>query len=121
MHRTCSWAVTEAQTDTSDNSELDEIELYSDGTKIVFGNGNSKLVYYYSGDEITKYEAYLDYGTAAAAQYAYSIFEKDDSIKNAYVKGKYLVVEYDESLYENLTVSEVRTLYSYLEEVQNNK
>ena len=107
----------EAETNTSTESE--KIELYSDNTKIVFKNASGSLVFYYSGEKITKYEAYLDYQTPALAQYALSVIEKDNStIKNAYVKGRYVVVEYNESEYENMTVSEVRTLYSYLEESQ---
>ncbi len=97
-----------------------EIELYSDDTKIVFKNGNNKVVFYYKGDKITAYHAYLDYGTKANAELVLKALdnEADDSIKKAYVKGRYVVVEYKEEEYENLTVSEVRTVYSYLEEIK---
>ena len=106
------------QTDTSNNSNENNIELYSDNTKIVFQSGNSKLVYYYSGDKITKYESYFDYGDSATAKYALSVLEKDQDIKNVYTKGKYLVIEYNESVYEGATVSDIKALYSYLEEVK---
>ena len=106
-----------AETNTSTESE--KIELYSDNTKIVFKNASGSLVFYYSGEKITKYEAYLDYQTPALAQYALSLIEKDNStIKKASANGRYVVIEYNESEYENLTVSEVRALYSYLEESQ---
>ena len=108
-------------TETSNSSDEDTIELYSDNTKIVFKNGEGSLVFYYSGDTITKYEAYLNYGNAATAKYALASIEKDETIKKAYTKGKYLVIEYNESEYENLTVTEVRAVYSYLEEVKKNK
>lgn len=101
------------------SSDLDdEIELYSDSSKIVFQNGNAKLVYYYSGDKITKYESYLDYQSSTAAKYALSILEKDGDIKKAYTDGRYLIIEYDESVYEDLTTTDVRTVYSYLKEVK---
>ena len=110
---------TNEETNTSTTTEEDNIDLYSDSTKIVFKSATGSLVFYYSGEKITKYEAYLDYQTPALAQYALTVINKDDStIKNAYTKGRYVVVEYKESEYENMTVSEVRALYSYLEESQ---
>ena len=105
------------ETKGSESTEPD-IELYSDDSKIVFESGNSKLVYYYSGDTITGYTAYVDYNDSATAKYAYNLVEKDESIAKYYTKGKYLVVEYAKSEYENLTTSEVRALYSYLDEIK---
>lgn len=113
---------TEKKSDVSNNSSNDEIELYSDSTKIVFKKDNSKMVYYYSGEKVTKYEVYLDYGNAATAKIMLEQLEdNDDTIKKKYIKGKYLVIEYAESEYEDLTVSDIRTAYSYLEELQENK
>ncbi len=110
----------DTNTDSSTESNADQIELYSDSTKIVFQSGNIKMVYYYSGNTITAYHAYVDYGDSATANYALAAANasKDESIKKAYVKGKYLVIEYAESNYENLTVEDVRKLYSALEEIK---
>ena len=103
----------------SSESVAEKIELYSDSTKMVFKNGNTQLVYYYSGEEITAYHAYIDYENAATANYALTLIEKDDeTIAKAYTKGRYLVVEYAKSEYEDLKTSEVRALYSYLEQIQ---
>ncbi len=111
--------IEDKSTETSNTTEDDKIDLYSDDTKMVFKNGTGSLVYYYSGDKITGYHAYLDYGDAATAKYALTIMDKDlENIKNAYTKGRYLVIEYNESEYEDMTASEVKALYSYLEEVQ---
>ncbi len=109
----------------SSASEEGKIDLYSDNTKIVFANGTNKLVFYYSGNKITAYHAYYDYSdttTATAALAAFkSAHEEDDSVKKIYTKGNYIVVEFAESEYEDMTVSELKTAYSYLEEVQKNK
>ena len=108
-------------TNNSSNINENEIKLYSDSTKMVFKSGNSQLVYYYSGEKITGYVAYIDYETTAMANYALSILnlEDDATIKKAYTNGRYLVVEYAESEYEDTTASEIRALYSYLEAAQN--
>ena len=102
----------------SKTSSSEKIDLYSDDTKMVFKNGQNQLIYYYSGDKITAYHAYIDYETPELANYALTLLEKDDSIDKMYTNGRYLVVEYAKSEYENLTVAEVKALYSYLEQVQ---
>lgn len=101
-----------------EKEEADEYELYSDDTKMVFKRANAQLVFYYSGDKITAYHEYIDYGNAATANTVLSFLEKDETIEKAYVQGKYLVIEYAKSEYENLTVKEVRDLYAALEAVQ---
>ena len=114
----------EVETDEGENNNsvedvAEKIKLYSDDTKMVFKNGNTQLVYYYSGDKITAYHAYIDYETAALANLALSTIEENDTaIAKAYTNGRYLVVEYAESEYENTTVKEIRALYSYLEQIQ---
>ena len=103
---------------SSSNTAEEKIDLYSDDTKIVFINGQSSLVFYYSGDEITAYHAYYDYATEANARVALNVLEKDESIDKAYVKGRYLVVEFNKSEFEDLKLSEIRQVYSYLEEAK---
>ena len=115
-----------SEVETNDNNESsanepsgETIQLYSDDTKMVFKRDKTQLVFYYSGDEITAYHAYADYETAAAANFALSLIEKDDTIDKVYTKGRYLVIEYAKSEYENLKTSEVRALYSYMEQIKN--
>ena len=98
----------------------DEIEVYSDNTKIVFETNDGKLVFYYSGNEITAYHAYLNYQNNANANYANAVLKMDenDDIDKTYVKGKYVVVEYNKSTFENLTLDDVKTTYSYLKELK---
>ncbi|MBR6034285.1 MAG: hypothetical protein IKP28_06145 [Clostridia bacterium] len=106
-------------TPTSDEGKeaIQDLELYSDSTKIVFANGQTKMVFTYNGDEITGYMVYIDYENATTAAYALTLIDgEDDSIEKAYVSGNYLVIEYAKSEYENLTVDDVRRAYSYLKE-----
>lgn len=113
-----------SQVEEKDGAEKtdDKIELYSDDTKMVFKNGNSQLVYYYSGDTITAYHAYIDYENATTAAYvATSVIEKNETIDKVYAKGRYVVVEYAKSTYEDTTATEVRQLYSAIEQYQNKK
>ena len=76
------------------------------------------LVFYYSGNDITKYEAYINYGDSQTAKFALSLLdEAEENIINKYTKGKYLVVEYAESEFDGLTLDDIKTTYSYLKEV----
>ena len=110
----------EETTDNGSNDDLADIELYSDDTKIVYKNEQGRAVYYYSGDKITAYHVYIDYGTAANARVALSIInnEENETIESAHVDGKYLVIVYDKSTYETLDVKTLRMVYSYLEELK---
>ena len=101
------------------NLTSEEIELYSDDTKVVFLFNKIRYVFYYSGDEITAYHTYVDYGDNATAKMAYSVIDREDeTIKNCYVDGRYVVFEWEESEYEGLTYSNLRTVYSYMEELK---
>jgi len=109
------------QADTSgDNSSYDDIELYSDSTKYVFELSNTKYVFYYSGDTITAYHTYVDYNDAATAKTAYQLLKLEDypEVNKYYVKGKYIVFEWNKSQYEDMTVSELKTAYSYMKELK---
>ena len=107
--------ITDQIKDISDN-----LELYSDDTRIVFKNGQSTLVFGYKGNEITSYTLYIDYDNALTAKYVLStlLAERDDSIKNAYDSGKYLVIEYNKSEFENTTLEEIKQTYSLLEQIK---
>ena len=64
----------------------DNLELYSDDSRIVFKNGKSTLVFGYKGNEITSYTVYIDSENALKARYALStlLTQKDDKIKQIY-------------------------------------
>ena len=108
--------------ENKENTEeaLKDIELYSDDTKMVFKIEDIEAVYYYEGETITAYHAYAKYPTIADANIALAAAkqEENETIDKAYVKGTYLVIEYAKSTYENLTTSNVRLLYSTLEQTK---
>ena len=110
-----------------DSSALENINLYSDDKQIVFANQNVKMVFTYEGDTITGYYEYIDYQdkslanqALAALKYADDKDEDDNTIKDYYVKGTYLVIEYKESEFEGTTLEDIKRTYSYLEEIQKN-
>ena len=94
--------------------------LYSDGSKIVFKDGETKMVFYYSEDRVTAYHAYVRYDDEQTAAAAVGVLNSDMSpnIEKCYTSGNYMVVEYKESEYGNLTVTDVRQMYSQLEELK---
>jgi uncharacterized protein YxeA len=105
----------------SNNSEED-LTLYSDDTKIVFDFNNAyKMVFYYKGNNITGLEYYFDYGTAEIAKASVAAIkanmESDSEVKSVNQNGRYVQVTFKSSAYEDLTVEQVRTIYSYLKEV----
>ena len=112
----------QGEVNNGENNEeaLKDIELYSDDTKMVFKIEDIEAVYYYEGETITAYHAYAKYPTVADANIALAAAkqEENETIDKAYVKGTYLVIEYNKSLYENLTTSNVRLLYSTLEQTK---
>ena len=105
-------------TNEDDNNEYEDLELYSDDTKLVFARADGKVVFYYSGNEITGETAYFNYQSNALAKIALNTLEKNENIANTYVQGKYLVVEYNENQYGTLTLEDVKLTYSYLEELK---
>ena len=103
--------------------KTNDLELYSDDTKYVFQNDNTIHVFYYEDDIITGYTSYVDYKSEELAKYAYDALEEDNvkDTKNYYVKGKYLVFEWNESEYSSLTVSNLHKTYQYMNELKKDK
>lgn len=102
------------------NSETDNIKLYSDDKKIVYDySGVYKLVFYYEENEITGYELYYEYETVDLAKYAKDALETqyNNSVESVLQKGRYIIVTYSEDTYKDLTVDMVKTSYSHLKEV----
>ena len=81
-------------------------------------------MFYYEGDEITGHTTYIDYNDHSSAQAAYSIYNmaelelNDSQADRIYVEGQYLVMELNESEYENLTVADMKRVYSYMTEIK---
>lgn len=100
-------------------SENEEIELYSDDTKIVFQSDQIRYVFYYKKNEITAYHVYIDYDTKETAAYALTLLgaEDDETIDKAYNKGRYVVIEYNEKEYMDMTVEELKEAYGSMKEV----
>ena len=112
---------TNTQETTSNNGNDDYVfSFYSDDTKLVYESETSRFVFFYSGEKITGYHLYVSYETPELAAYALKAInaDNDDTIKKAYTKGKYLVVEYSESEYSDLTVDDVRIAYQSMTEIK---
>lgn len=109
--------------DTYDNdstSENDDLKLYSDDSKLVFEYTNTKYVFYYSGDKVTDYYTYVDYETKENARIIYNALNKSDydSLVDVSLNGRYIVFRWNESEYEDLSVDDIKTAYSYMKELK---
>lgn len=99
--------------------------MYTDDKKLVFdNNGIYKLVFYYSGNEITGLEHYYEYKDEKEAESKYkedSENLKDNlSIKKISRNGKYVIYTMAGKEYEGKTVKQVKESYSYLLPVYEN-
>lgn len=105
----------------SNYNNYKDIEVGQDDTKIVFQNGNSKVVYYYEGNNITGYETYTNFATSDVANFALQGMNANTNanIEKAYVSDTALVVVYKKSAYENRTLEDVKKEYEHIEEVKN--
>lgn len=93
--------------------------LYTDEEKLVYDvSGIYKLVFYYSGNEITGLQHFYEYEDETKAKAKYEL-DKEDlknniSIKEISLNGKYVVYTMAAGEYEGTTVDEVKSSYSYL-------
>ena len=71
----------------------------------------SHLVYAYSGDEITGVKAYYEFADEATAKKAYDFYSEnnDGAYKSVALEGKYVILEANESVYEDMSASDVKT------------
>ena len=99
------------------NTTSSNIELSSDDTKIVFKLSNMEYVFYYDDNTITHFYTYVNYGTNEKANEAIKTLQLDNNVNNYYVDDKYIVIEWNESEYQNMTLDDVYNAYSYMEEV----
>lgn len=108
----------------NDNAD-DEINLYSDNTKMVFDfSGIYKIVYYYKGEKITGLEYYYNYESKEVAKLAVTSlktqYTEEDNIDSITQKGGYVIIKFKEEEYKDTTVQEVKDTYSFLEQVYEN-
>ena len=110
--------------DEEKNKELTQTEktinnLYTDEDKLVYdNNGIYKIVYYYSGEEITGLEHYYEYKDEKEAETKYNEdmkkYKDNISIKEITRSGKYVVYTMAGEEYEGTTVKEVKESHSFL-------
>lgn len=114
---------------------LNDAYFQSDGTKYVLTLESDEmsfddeeytplkthLVYTYSGDEITGLMGYYEYENddAAKAAYNYLLESQSDDYKSISLDGKYVVIEADESEYEDLTAEDVKQQIEFMEMMRN--
>lgn len=99
--------------------------MYTDDKKLVFdNNGIYKLVFYYSGNEITGLEHYYEYKDEKEAESKYKEdsenLKNNLSIKKISRNGKYVIYTMAGKEYEGKTVKQVKESYSYLLPVYEN-
>ena len=106
---------------------VDEVKLYSDDTKIVYNYSNIYyIVYYHDGTNITGLEFvynYPDRETAAIALTTLKTTYEDsanENVESITQEGKQITIKFNEEEYKDDTLEEIKSTYSFLEEVQNN-
>ena len=96
-------------------------ELYSTDDKVVFDcNNEFKIILHRDGDAITGIEYYYDFGSsenAANALFNLKSMYQDSGIENIMIKDRYVKVIFNDSMFNNLSVSEFRNRYSNLNEI----
>lgn len=96
-------------------------ELYSTDDKVVFDcNNEFKIILHRDGDTITGIEYYYDFGSsenAAKALFNLKSMYQDSGIENIMMKDRYVKVIFNDSMFNNLSVSEFRNRYSNLNEI----
>lgn len=97
-------------------------DLYSDSNKYVVNyNDEYKMVFYHDKDKITNVEYYYEFETKSTAENeGISIVKSivNDDKAQISVKNKYVVVKLDPSNYKDLTLENVKSVYSNLQEVK---
>ena len=97
---------------------LNNLELYSDDTKfVVKQDDHTTGIYYHNGDVVTGYEVYVEYATAEEAKLAAQGYQltEDDEIESFKVEGNKIHVTYKESLYEDISVEQLKQSFALIE------
>lgn len=96
-------------------------KLYTTEDKVVFDYNNEYLVIVHrDGETITGVEYYYDFGNSENASSSLmklkDMYENSD-VENILMKDRYIKVIFNESIFNNLSVSEFRNKYSNLKEI----
>ena len=96
-------------------------ELYSTNDEVVFDYNNEyKVILHRNGETITGIEYYYDFGSnenAANALFNLKSMYQDSGIENIMMKDRYVKVIFNNSMFNNLSVSAFRNRYSNLNEI----
>ncbi len=110
----------------NENNEESDIKLYSSEDRLVY---NAEDVYYIvvnfgEDDKATSLKWIYDYGDATTAKTMVTIIEasleSDSEVKSVTQDGKYIVVDYEESAYEDMDRTTTAAAFGMYQEVQNN-
>ena len=119
---------------TKGSAPIDDSFFVSDGSKYVisltsddideeteYAPAAEHVVYYYSGDKITKMETYYEYADADTAKEAYNALKASGEFDGTDVvlNGKYFVYTAAPSEYEDLTTSDVQEQVELMEMFKN--
>ncbi len=79
------------------------------------------IVYTYEGDNITGMKTYAEYPDAETAKKSFDALKEsdDESLKDAELNGKYIVITNSEDQYEGMTASEVKQQIEFMEMLKN--
>lgn len=97
-------------------------EIYSDDKKIVYNcDDKYKIIIYKDGDRITGIEHYYDFGTKDAASSVIGELKNDYFKQEHFDKliqsDRYIKVTFDENMFKDLTLYNIKERYSTLQEV----
>ena len=112
----------ETNTITNWKEEFPEYnELYSTNDKVVFDYNNEfKVILHRDGETITGIEYYYDFGNsenAANALFNLKSMYGNSGIENIMMKDRYVKVIFNDSTFNNLSVSEFKNKYNDLKEI----
>jgi len=93
-------------------------EVYSDDSTLIYKDEDAYMVFKHNGDEITGYSVYAEFDSEEEAKEALDEYNEDpdEDVINAYVDGNKVYLEYDKSVYEDLTLSTVKLMYTLMQD-----
>lgn len=113
-----------SDTVNADNQEFPPYEeIYSDNNKIVYNyNDGYKIIIRHDGEKITSIEHYYDLSTAKNAQIKFdelnNKYSSMEGFKEAIQNDRYIKIFFKDEIFKDLTLSNIKSKYSNLEEVR---
>lgn len=113
-----------SDTVNADNQEFPPYEeIYSDNNKIVYNyNDEYKIIIRHDGEKITSIEHYYDLSTAKNAQIKFdelnNKYSSMEGFKEAIQNDRYIKISFKDEIFKDLTLSNIKSKYSNLEEVR---